>query len=317
MILQIKRSIWAMLLTVIMLGAVVSSSVYATGGGYRNGGENNDHNGQKDTKCYSTDSEMNQYGKKNTDMGSIYGFSGNGRYGQHNDCNYPKVASANVKVKPATCDSADMLVYGHAVGATYSGTPSGTTGPASYDVTATASAGYQFNNNTNTINFTGTLSGPLTGEQCVPTPEMKIATASVNKLPATCTTGEQLGFSDVSNATASGTTNGTTGPADFDVTFTANQGAEFDNTGAKVVDFKGTLAGPLTDASCGGGGGNTTQVSVAPPTPSTPATPTVMKTISLLPETAGDGSTAVMAGGGLLTSLLGFAGVRRLFGRSL
>jgi hypothetical protein len=311
MIAQVKRSMWAMLLTFIMLGAALSSSAYATSGGYGNGGDNKDHNGQKDTNCYSKDSEMNHYGNKNVDMGSIYG--GSNQYGQHNDCNNYKVAIASVTVKPATCDSGAKLVYGPIVGATYSGTPNGTTGPASYDVTATANAGYQFNNKTSTLPFKGMLSGPLTGEECIPTPVLKTATASVNKLPATCTAGEQLSFSNVSNAVASGTANGTTGPANFDVTFTANQGAEFDNKGTTVVNFTGTLAGPLNDTSCSGGSGST-QGSV---TPKAPSTPTVMKTISLLPETSGDTSTAVVAGGGLLTTLLGFAGARRLFGRSL
>ncbi len=353
---QIKRSMWAMLTTFMILGVAMSSSAHATNSGYSNWG---DDNGQKYTICHRSDSVTNPYIRERVDISAIDGIGGSDHFGQHkgplassqavaqalksshkkwgdiipptpinpaglnwtpvgqamwaNDCNYAKVATASVTTIPATCESGEQLVYGPITDAVYSGTPDGTIGPKSYNVTATAYAGYLFNNSTNILTFDGSLAGPLTGDQCSPTPELKTATATVNKLPATCTAGETLSFSDVQYATASGTANGTTGPANFDVIFTADKGAQFDNKGTTVLEFKGILAGPSTDASCVGGKGSTE----APTTPSAPATPTAVQPIKALPYTAGDTSTTVIAGGSLLTTLLGLAGLRRLFGRSL
>lgn len=360
---QIKRSMWAMLTTFMMLGVIVSSSAYAIGGG--NGSNDDDHgsDGQKYTICHRSTSVTNPYIVENVNISAIDGTDVNpssdhshhtgpiassqavaqslkdsktkwgdiipsvpglvagqnwndiGKAMLANDCNYAKVATASVSMITATCESGEQLVYGPIVKAVYSGTPNGTYGPTNYSVTATAFSGYLFNNQTSTLTFTGVLAGPLTDEGCSPKPEVKTATASVGKLPATCTTGEKLIFSNVQYATASGTAEGTTGPADFDVIFTANSGAQFDNKGTTTLEFKGSLDGPKpsTDASCVGGKGSTE----VPTTPSTPATPTTVQPIKALPYTAGDTGTTVIAGGTLLTTLLGFAGVRRLFGHAL
>lgn len=253
MIAQIKRSTWAMLLTFMVLGAVIPSTVHA---------------------------------------------------GDYGDGGYNKIATASVSVTPATCDSGAKLVYGAISHAAFSGTHNGTTGPANYTVYANADWGYKFSNNSTKLTFSGALAGKLTGEQCTPV-VLKTATATVNKLPATCTAGEKLSFSGVLYATASGTADGTTGPGSYDVIFTANAGAQFDSKGTKILEFTGTLAGPLTGVVC------------TPVTTQTPATPVAAQPIKALPYTAGSDSTAVVVGGGLLTTLLGLAGLRRLLGRSL
>lgn len=69
------------------------------------------------------------------------------------------------------------------------------------------------------------------------------ATGTVDIEPATCELGEKVVISGVSGATASGTANGTYGPGDYSVTFTANAGYTF--PGGNTLVFSGTLAGPL------------------------------------------------------------------------
>ena len=147
---------------------------------------------------------------------------------------------------------------------------------------------------------------------CTPPPVLKTATASVVISPATCTTGQKLNYSNVQYATASGTADGTVGPANYDVIFIADSGAQFDATGNRFLEFKGTLTGPLTDASCSGGQGSTTQ------TPSSPAVSAGgAGSFKALPYTAGDTDTAIIATGGVLAALIGAVGLRRLLTRSL
>jgi len=94
----------------------------------------------------------------------------------NNNCNYPKTATASITIDPATCSAGQKLVYGPISNAAFSGTANGTYGPHSYSVTATASSSALFFSPTpqTTLTFSGTLSGPLTGEQC-DTPVYEIA----------------------------------------------------------------------------------------------------------------------------------------------
>ncbi|HEY4225381.1 MAG TPA: hypothetical protein VGM70_06175 [Pseudolysinimonas sp.] len=60
----------------------------------------------------------------------------------------------------ATCGTGQTLALGTATNATW-GTVTGGTGPSSYSVTATATAGHTFPDGTTTKTFTGSLTGPL------------------------------------------------------------------------------------------------------------------------------------------------------------
>lgn len=77
-----------------------------------------------------------------------------------------KDAVASVSVTAPTCDTPATLVYGNIQNATFSGTPNGTQGPGNYNVTATAANGHAFADNTKVKNFTGTLDGKLTTQNC-------------------------------------------------------------------------------------------------------------------------------------------------------
>lgn len=76
------------------------------------------------------------------------------------------------------------------------------------------------------------------------------ATASVSTLPATCELSEQLVYSGT-NASFSGTADGTYGPANYSVTATADSGYTF--AGGLTETFNGSLAGALDPShpSCG------------------------------------------------------------------
>lgn len=69
------------------------------------------------------------------------------------------------------------------------------------------------------------------------------ATGTASEEPATCELGEKLVISGVTGATVSGTPNGTYGPGDYSVTFTADAGYTFPSGNTLVIN--GTLAGPL------------------------------------------------------------------------
>lgn len=75
-------------------------------------------------------------------------------------------ATASVSTTPATCSSGEKLVYGDIKNAVFSGTPDGTEGPGSYDVTATANQNHKFSNGDSTQEFKGDLAGPRTGDDC-------------------------------------------------------------------------------------------------------------------------------------------------------
>lgn len=177
----------------------------------------------------------------------------------NNDCNFPsKVASASVATIPATCEAGETLDYGSIQYATFSGTPDGTEGPASYSVVATAKKNALFAGNVTTKTFNGSLAGPLTGEQCEET-EYDTAVAGVRIIAATCQVGEQLlyGEEDLVNARfdEGGTPSGTFGPADYSVTAYADEDAKFapaDNVfeGGYILVLSGELSGPLTGEEC-------------------------------------------------------------------
>ena len=94
-----------------------------------------------------------------------------------------KDASAVVSTTPPTCDSAEQLVLGRLVNATW-GTPSRTTGPGAYTVTATATDGHLFADGSRSRTFTGTLGGRRTGQTCAgPAPAAEHQVRNVSQAP--------------------------------------------------------------------------------------------------------------------------------------
>jgi hypothetical protein len=160
----------------------------------------------------------------------------------------PDVATASVSTTPATCELAEALVLGAVVNATW-GAVTDPPGPNDYDVTATADSGAEFAGGLTTKNFTGTLDPPLT-QGCDEEPDL--ATASLAFIPATCDAAEQvdLGNSSISNATWGALTDPPTAE-DYDVTATANSGAEFAG-GSTTKLFTGMLDPQLTGEGCEG-----------------------------------------------------------------
>lgn len=108
-----------------------------------------------------------------------------------NKCNVvAKDASASVSTTPPTCDVAEKLVLGQTTNATW-GTPTRTTGPGSYSVTATATSGHAFGDGSSTKSFTGTLADkldPNVVSSCrPPAPEPKVTHKSDDRM--TCASG--------------------------------------------------------------------------------------------------------------------------------
>jgi hypothetical protein len=83
-------------------------------------------------------------------------------------------ATAELSVTDPTCTSGATLVLGEVSNATW-GEPTSTTGPADYAVTATALENHAFDGDLETLEFTGTLAGPVTGSTCdtEPTPPVE------------------------------------------------------------------------------------------------------------------------------------------------
>jgi hypothetical protein len=82
------------------------------------------------------------------------------------------------------------------------------------------------------------------------TPAPLVASASVSETPATCDVGERLVYGTFVNATPSGTADGTTGPASYEVIATRTTTATFLPAAGVSEDgttqtFTGTLSGPL------------------------------------------------------------------------
>lgn len=84
-----------------------------------------------------------------------------------------KDAAASISTTPATCTSGEILNLGTPVAAVWSGTSQGAVGPREYSVTATAITGHLFGNGDTTTTLTGSLAGPLSGEQCYVPPIIK------------------------------------------------------------------------------------------------------------------------------------------------
>jgi hypothetical protein len=162
-------------------------------------------------------------------------------------CQSPlEVASATFSTTPATCDDGEKVVLGTPVNATL-GTPSLLEGPGEFTVTATADTGAAFAGGATTLELSKTLGGKLTGPQCDP-PRKDVASAAVSTIAATCYDGEILVLGTPVNA-AFGAPSLTEGPGEYEVTATANTGAEFAG-GATTLKLTGSLDGPLTGKQC-------------------------------------------------------------------
>lgn len=235
----------------------------------------------------------------------------------NNNCQYPKVANASVTTIDPRCEAGEKLVYGAPTNAVYSGTANGTTGPGSYNVTATATAGSLFAGGLASISFSGELDGPLTGEQCDGEEEPGVASAKVTVIPATCELPAQLVYGDLENASFfAGTPDGATGPLSYSVTAVADPDNLFAPgagvSGDRVTKtFEGELSGILTGEECVLG--ENTDPDPTDPTPTTEPTP------ELLPET-GAGTPllviAIVAGLAGLTAITTYA-IRSRLGREL
>lgn len=94
-----------------------------------------------------------------------------------------------------------------------------------------------------------TRTGSVTTQGTCVKDDVKDAVASVSTTPATCSKGETLVYGTIVQAVFSGTPNGTTGPANYAVTATANPGHRF-ASGSQVKEFNGSLDGKLTGKDC-------------------------------------------------------------------
>lgn len=85
----------------------------------------------------------------------------NGKVTLRGNCTVPvaKDAVFTVSTTPGTCEAPGTLVYGTSQNVTVTGTADGTAGPGSYDVTATAVNGHQFENGDATEHLTGSIPG--------------------------------------------------------------------------------------------------------------------------------------------------------------
>lgn len=233
--------------------------------------------------------------------------TGGGQEGEPSvdECPSPEmgVASASVSTNPATCDVAEQLVYGSITNATFSGTPNGTYGPGSYNVTATANVGAAFPGDVQSRNFSGDLAGQLSGPQCGGEEEV-IASASITITPASCETAATMTYGDIENAEFSGTASGTAG-GDYEVIATANKGAYFVpgdgvSENQSTMTFKGTLD-PIVTEGC----------VLGEETPETPVTPEVLPATGAATPFATIAILAALTG---VLTLLG-QGVRNVLAR--
>ena len=154
-------------------------------------------------------------------------------------------AAASVSVTEPTCERGAELVLGTATNATW-GTPTATTGPGNYSVTATADSGHVFDDTLPTRTFEGALAGKLPADQApcyVPPTTVEDASAAVTVSQATCTSPEKLVLGVATNAVW-GEPTGATGPADYSVTATATTGHAFEGNKSDKL-FEGTLADKL------------------------------------------------------------------------
>lgn len=160
----------------------------------------------------------------------------------------PQAATAALSVTPASCTTGETLVLGTVTNARWE-TPTATTGPAAYSVTARADDGARFDDGHRSKSFSGNLAGPLdpTKAPCyVPPPVYQVASAELSVTPATCTTGATLVLGTATNAHWE-TPTAVTGPSAYSVTARANDDARFDGDHTSK-SFSGILEGKLDPA---------------------------------------------------------------------
>jgi len=211
----------------------------------------------------------------------------------HNNCQYPKVATADVEVLPATCSTAEQLKYKGVKNATetQSSTKDGVFGPRSYSVSFVANEDSLFSGEKSSLTFSGQLKGVSDGRECIPQAPL-VASASIKTIAATCESAEQLKYDGIDNASWSGTPDGTFGGA-YHVVATAANGAFFIagdgvNGDRTAKSFDGTLNPILTEGCVLG---DTDEEPTTPPAEETPVetpaeTPTQQKAPAVLPDTS-------------------------------
>jgi hypothetical protein len=149
------------------------------------------------------------------------------------------VAAASVSA-PTCVAPATLTLTGQNV--TWTGTKNGAQGPASYDSTATATAGHAFQNGDTSQQFTGDLAGPIGYQNTNPdAPCYKAhddATATVSVTPPTCSLPGTASYL-VQNAELVGQLDQTTGS--HKATFNAKPGHEFSD-GETTVEKSYTVA---------------------------------------------------------------------------
>lgn len=222
----------------------------------------------------------------------------------YNDCKTPKVATAAIDVEPATCDFGQKLVYGTIKNATFSGTANGTTGPAAYSVTATANNDSLFAGSVATKVFKGSLSGPLTGEDCEGEPELKanITATGVCEL----IDGKSMVVITLKNT---GDKSGTVQVNGKDVTVEAGKEVVKSYPAANG-EVEVVIDGKTKTFKCEGGSGNqeTPKTPQTPETPKTPESPKTSETPVVLPYTAGASTPVVAVSALTLASVILVAG---------
>jgi hypothetical protein len=155
-------------------------------------------------------------------------------------------ATASVTVVPATCTAAGTATPGDVSNAKWNSTAV-TTGPGSYNYTATATSGHAFQGGSATKSFTGQLDGPSGYQNSNPTAPCyqptKEAAAAVTVTQPTCAAPATATPGAAQNASWNSTAT-TSGPGNYGYTATATSGHEFSD-GATSKSFSGQLAGPI------------------------------------------------------------------------
>lgn len=221
------------------------------------------------------------------------------------------IADASLSFTPATCEVGETVEVDTLTNATLTSSPDVFTGAGSYSFEFGATGVATFQGNAPTLTLAGELAGPLIGEEC-DDPEVLVATAAVQILPATCEVGEVLKYdvSDAVNATfdATSTLSEVEGPQAYEVIALADQGAAFTagegvSQDGSTLTFTGELTGPLTGDDC--------VLSETPETPETPEKPAV------LPNTSAGNLGVIAIFASALLALLGGIVLRRFLSRGL
>lgn len=221
------------------------------------------------------------------------------------------IADAELSFTPATCQVGQMVEVGALTNATLTSAPEAFTGAGSYSFEFAATGVATFQGDAPTLTLAGELAGPLNTEEC-DDPEVLVATAAVQVVPATCEVGDVLQYDagDAVNALfdEASTPSDSEGVQSYEVIAIANEGAAFSagegvSEDGSTLTFTGELAGPLTGDDC--------VLSETPETPETPEKPTVLPNTS-----AGDLSIIAISASALL-ALLGGIVLRRFLSRGL